>query len=79
MRGEFGCAKLTDSLSLPPPLQVQLTDKVPFLLEKKLRELGAEFSNGDPWGAYAVADGKLVTGQNPQSTVACAKLALTLL
>merc|ERR1712194_771506 len=53
-----------------------LTLKVPFLLQDKLTELGGIYSNGDPWSHYAVADGKLVTGQNPQSSVVCAKKAL---
>ena len=56
--------------------QVQLTEKVPFLLEGKLKELGAEFVSGDPWSETAVADGRLITGQNPQSSVKAAKLCL---
>mmetsp|Transcript_55308 Transcript_55308/g.124608 ORF Transcript_55308/g.124608 Transcript_55308/m.124608 type:complete len:309 (-) Transcript_55308:47-973(-) len=56
--------------------QVGLTEKVPFLLEKKLKELGAEVEIADPWSDKAVQDGKLVTGQNPQSSVSAAKLAL---
>lgn len=55
---------------------VGLTEKVPFLLQKKLTELGAKVETTDPFGDKAVADGKLVTGQNPQSSVSCAKLAL---
>jgi len=56
--------------------QVQLTEKVPFLLETKLKELGADYVPSDPWSENAVADGKLVTGQNPQSSVRCAALCL---
>jgi len=55
---------------------VGLTEKVPFLLEAKLKELGAELDIADPWSDKAVRDGKLVTGQNPQSSVSCAKLAI---
>ncbi|CAK0804924.1 unnamed protein product [Prorocentrum cordatum] len=55
---------------------VGLSEKVPFSLAKKMAELGATCEAGDPWSEKAVADGKLVTGQNPQSSVACAKLAL---
>merc|ERR1719436_1783203 len=55
---------------------VGLTDKVPFLLEAKLKELGAELGITEPWSDNAVRDGTLVTGQNPQSSVSCAKLAL---
>lgn len=57
--------------------QVGLTEKVPFLLETKMKDLGATISTAGAWSETAVADGKLVTGQNPQSSVACAKLALT--
>ena len=56
--------------------QVQLTEKVPFLLEAKMKELGATVAAKDPWSDNAVKDGRLVTGQNPQSSVSCARLAL---
>lgn len=55
---------------------VGLVDTVPFLLETRLRELGALFENGDPFAAYAIADGRLVTGQNPASSQATAQLLL---
>jgi putative intracellular protease/amidase len=55
---------------------VGLTEKVPFLLETKMKDLGAIVSPGAAWSDTALADGKLVTGQNPQSSVSCAKLAL---
>eukprot|EP00414_Alexandrium_minutum_P003923 CAMPEP_0113820274 /NCGR_PEP_ID=MMETSP0328-20130328/1158_1 /TAXON_ID=39455 /ORGANISM="Alexandrium minutum" /LENGTH=230 /DNA_ID=CAMNT_0000788209 /DNA_START=95 /DNA_END=787 /DNA_ORIENTATION=+ /assembly_acc=CAM_ASM_000350 len=57
---------------------VGLTGKVPFLLESKLKELGAKVEAADDWKDQVVQDGKLVTGQNPQSSVSCAKLAVTL-
>lgn len=57
--------------------QVGLSGKVPFLLEAKLTELGAVIQKGDPWSDTTVADGNLVTGQNPQSSVSVAKLAIT--
>lgn len=56
--------------------QVGLTDKVPFSLEGKLKELGATIESGDAWSDKAVRDGNLVTGQNPQSSVSVAKLCL---
>jgi putative intracellular protease/amidase len=41
---------------------------VPYLLEHRLRDLGAVFEgNREPFGPHAVRDGRLVTGQNPQS------------
>ena len=41
---------------------------MPFLLESKLRELGATVETAPNWSEKAVVDGKLITGQNPQST-----------
>jgi putative intracellular protease/amidase len=55
---------------------VGLTSKVPFLLEAKMKELGAAVEVADPWNDKAVRDGNLVTGQNPQSSVSVAKLCL---
>lgn len=56
--------------------QVGLTEKVPFLLEAKMKELGATVEVADPWNDKVITDGKLVTGQNPQSSVSCAKAAV---
>lgn len=44
-----------------------LDDAVPFLLEARLRELGADYVSGDDFKPFAVRDGLLVTGQNPAS------------
>jgi len=55
---------------------VGLTSQVPFLLESKMKDLGATVLTGDPWTDQAVRDGNIVTGQNPQSSVSCAKLCL---
>lgn len=40
---------------------------VPFDLETALREEGALFESTDPWQPKLVVDGRLITGQNPQS------------
>jgi len=56
-----------------------LTDVVPFLLETRLRELGARFEGVPDFQPYAVADGKLVTGQNPMSSKLVAGMAMELL
>ena len=53
-----------------------LATEVPFLLESRLRELGALFENGDLFAPYAIADGRLVTGQNPASSGPTAQLVL---
>lgn len=42
-------------------------DDVPFDLETALREDGALFEATDPWQPKFVVDGRLITGQNPQS------------
>jgi putative intracellular protease/amidase len=56
---------------------VKLTKVVPFLLEDELKKLGAKYSKGDNWSAYVKKDGLLITGQNPASSEASAKLLLT--
>jgi putative intracellular protease/amidase len=53
--------------------ETTLDKDVPFLLETRLRELGAEFIGKDNWADHLKADGKLITGQNPQSTISVAK------
>ncbi|QDI92220.1 type 1 glutamine amidotransferase domain-containing protein [Salicibibacter halophilus] len=52
---------------------VQLENEVPFMLESKLRELGASFVTAEDWAENTQTDGKLVTGQNPQSSISVAK------
>jgi putative intracellular protease/amidase len=52
------------------------TDKVPFLLETRLKDLGATHSPAPNWSSHAVQDGKLITGQNPQSSGAVAEKLL---
>lgn len=47
---------------------IGLTEVVPFLLETRLRELGAIFEAGEDFTPYSVRDGRLITGQNPQSS-----------
>jgi putative intracellular protease/amidase len=55
---------------------MKLESTVPFLLETRLRELGAIFEPGPPFTPKAVRDGRLVTGQNPMSSEETAKLAI---
>lgn len=47
---------------------VHLDDKVPFLLESTLRTAGAQVSIGPDFAPYIMADGNLMTGQNPKSS-----------
>lgn len=46
---------------------VQLTNIVPFLIEDMLKENGANYIKGADWSSFAVEDGLLISGQNPQS------------
>lgn len=56
-----------------------LVDTVPFLLESRLRDLGARFSAGEDWAPHAVQDGRLITGQNPASSEAVARKVIAAL
>ncbi|MCH9812713.1 MAG: type 1 glutamine amidotransferase domain-containing protein [Epsilonproteobacteria bacterium] len=49
------------------------TEKMPFLLESKLKEQGASFVAQPNWSNHVIVDGNLITGQNPQSSEALAK------
>lgn len=55
---------------------VGLDGEVPFLLETRLRELGARYENGPDFEAFAIRDGAIVTGQNPASAEATAALLM---
>lgn len=55
---------------------VELTDEMPFLLETKLKELGAKFEANDNFQPHAVRDGQIITGQNPASSEKVAELLI---
>jgi putative intracellular protease/amidase len=57
---------------------VGLTKIVPFLVEDMLKANGGHYSKKDNWQSYAITDGKLITGQNPASSVAAAQALLAL-
>ncbi|MCY1250720.1 hypothetical protein D9M72_643820 [compost metagenome] len=48
-------------------MAVKLEKVVPFALETKLIERGAKFEKSGLWQPHVTIDGRLVTGQNPQS------------
>lgn len=52
--------------------KVGLEHHMPFLLENRLKELGAIFSEAEPFQEHVVVDAPLVTGQNPASSTAAA-------
>lgn len=56
--------------------EVGLAQVVPFLVEDELMKLGATFSKVENWGVHTVADGQLITGQNPASSGPVANLLL---
>ena len=58
---------------------VGLTDVVPFLIEDEFQRLGGRFSKVADWQVHVVADGQLVTGQNPASSAAVAEKLLQML
>lgn len=52
---------------------------VPFMLESALTEQGAIFHKAGPWQPFSIADGLLVTGQNPASAKGVAEKMIQLL
>jgi putative intracellular protease/amidase len=57
---------------------VELTEAMPFLLETRLRDLGAIFTGAENFQANVVVDGRLVTGQNPASARGTAEATVEL-
>ncbi|PTX56865.1 putative intracellular protease/amidase [Litoreibacter ponti] len=55
---------------------VGLADAMPFLLESKLKDLGANHEAGPDFESFAVRDGNLITGQNPASATETATMVL---
>jgi putative intracellular protease/amidase len=45
-----------------------LGENTPYFVESRLRERGAVVETGAAWSSKVVADGNLITGQNPQSS-----------
>ncbi|RZL50599.1 MAG: type 1 glutamine amidotransferase domain-containing protein [Pedobacter sp.] len=52
---------------------------VPFLLETALTQQGAKFHAAAIWSAHSIADGNLVTGQNPASAKGVAEKMIAIL
>lgn len=57
----------------------QMTEEMPFLLETRLRAVGATFIAHANWAEHIEQDGNLITGQNPQSSARIARAVLTTL
>lgn len=58
---------------------VHLTHVVPFLVEDELKNVGGLYEKAPDWQSFAIADGRLVTGQNPASSTAAANSLLKVL
>jgi putative intracellular protease/amidase len=52
---------------------------VPFLVEDELLRLGAIYEKMANWQPFSVADGRLITGQNPASSTSAAQALLKLM
>lgn len=61
--------KLT-SFTNAEEVAVGLDHVVPFMLETRLREQGGIYAAGENFAPHVVADGNLITGQNPASSKA---------
>ena len=55
-----------------------LNEKPPYLLESRLKSLGALYSKGPAFTSYVVADDNIITGQNPASSGETARQLLSL-
>jgi len=56
---------------------VDALDKIPFQLEAALKDAGAEYKKALlPFTSFTRVDGRIITGQNPQSTLEVAKKVL---
>ena len=56
-----------------------MTGVVPFLLETRLVSLGALYSKGDDYVGHVMADGNIITGQNPASSKEVAQKIVALI
>jgi putative intracellular protease/amidase len=54
-------------------------DTVPFFIEDELRRLGGHYSSAADGQPHIVADGKLITGQNPASSEGAARKVLEMI
>ena len=60
-------------------VELGTADNAPWLLADTLRKAGARYEKGPNWGAYVVADGNLLSGQNPASSAPLADAVLATL
>ncbi|MBD5403098.1 type 1 glutamine amidotransferase domain-containing protein [bacterium] len=65
--------KTITSLTNKEEYITKMDEFVPFLLETKLRKLGANFEDAEPWSEHVCVDRKIITGQNPKSALLLAE------
>lgn len=65
--------KRINSFTDEEEITVKHDKTVPFLLESKLKEQGAQFYSSEPFSAHMESDENIITGQNPASVVEVAQ------
>jgi putative intracellular protease/amidase/sugar lactone lactonase YvrE len=71
--------KVLTSYTNSEEIAAKLDKEVPFILEQRLRELGAIFVAHENKADHIERDGKLITGQNPNSSASIARALITAL
>ncbi|YBV95255.1 type 1 glutamine amidotransferase domain-containing protein [Phyllobacteriaceae bacterium JZ32] len=77
-RWPFAGRRMT-SLTDEEEIEFGTAENAPWLLADTLRKSGAVFEQGPNWGVHVVADGNLLTGQNPASSAALAEAVIAAL
>ena len=75
----FIADKMVTGFSNSKEKEVQLDRLVPYLTEDELVKRGAHYEQAGNWLPFAIADGRLVTGQNPASGAAVAEKVMAIL
>ena len=71
--------KILTAYTYSEEVAAQLDQDVPFILEHRLRELGAEFMAYPNKADHVERDGQLITGQNPNSSASIAQMVVAAL
>lgn len=71
--------KILTAYTYAEEVAARLDRDVPFILEQRLRELGAEFIAGNNQAEHVERDGQLITGQNPNSSASIARTIIAAL
>ena len=69
--------KILTSYTYSEEVAAKLDQEVPFILEQRLRELGAHFIPRENKADHVERDGNLITGQNPNSSISIAQAMVT--